>query len=68
LIVFRTQDATLENLLSGDEFGASTDVGSSSSSDEPCVPDVTPEEVSSEFYCEEVRRSNPVCLMSPPRR
>jgi hypothetical protein len=50
LLDCRTQDATLENLLSSDEFGASAGMGASSSSDEPCVPDVTPEEVSSEFF------------------
>ncbi len=50
LLDCRTQDATLENLLSSGEFGASAGMGASSSSDEPCVPDVTPEEVSSEFF------------------
>jgi len=50
LLDCRTHDATLENLLSSGEFGASAGMGASSSSDEPCVPDVTPEEVSSEFF------------------
>lgn len=42
LCVNRTMHATLENLLASSEFGANTDMGEP---DEPCVPDVTPEEL-----------------------
>jgi hypothetical protein len=35
--------ATLENLMATSEFGADTEIGKN---EEPCVPDVTPEEVS----------------------
>jgi hypothetical protein len=42
-LLYRTQSATLENLLATGEFGADTSVGGGD--EEPCVPDVTPEQV-----------------------
>ena len=46
----RSMEATLENVFSSDQFGADADVGSGSSKEEPCVPQIDQMEVNHPIY------------------